>query len=52
MIARRAAPTPATGYYHLHVEQERELLAHALEGLAAPARREAPSRARGGGGAA
>jgi 2-oxoglutarate dehydrogenase E1 component len=52
VIARKAAPTPATGYYHLHVEQERELLAHALEGLAAPAPRAAPSRARSGGGAA
>jgi 2-oxoglutarate dehydrogenase E1 component len=30
-IARKASPTPATGYYHIHVEQERLLLERAFE---------------------
>ncbi|NOT33433.1 MAG: 2-oxoglutarate dehydrogenase E1 component [Candidatus Eisenbacteria bacterium] len=30
LAARKAAPTPATGYYAMHVEQERELLDRAL----------------------
>jgi 2-oxoglutarate dehydrogenase E1 component len=30
LCARDASPTPATGYYHLHVEQERALLDRAL----------------------
>jgi len=30
LVARKASPTPATGYYHVHVEQERALLERAL----------------------
>jgi 2-oxoglutarate dehydrogenase E1 component len=30
LVARRAAPTPATGNYHVHLEQERMLLERAL----------------------
>jgi 2-oxoglutarate dehydrogenase E1 component len=29
-VARKASPTPATGYYHMHVEQERVLLERAF----------------------
>ena len=29
-VSRKGAPTPATGYYHMHVEQERLLLQCAL----------------------
>jgi 2-oxoglutarate dehydrogenase E1 component len=30
LVARKASPTPATGYYHMHVEQERTLLERAF----------------------
>jgi 2-oxoglutarate dehydrogenase E1 component len=30
LVARRAAPTPATGYYHMHVEQEKSLIERAF----------------------
>jgi len=30
LVSRKASPTPATGYYHMHVEQERLLLERAL----------------------
>ncbi len=30
LVARKASPTPATGYYKKHVEQERELIERAL----------------------
>ena len=30
LVARKAAPTPATGYYPMHVEQERQLLERAF----------------------
>src|SRR6185369_10816578 len=30
VVARRAAPTPATGYYHMHVEQEQSLIERAF----------------------
>ena len=30
LVARKASPTPATGYYHVHVEQERSLVERAL----------------------
>ena len=51
LVGRKASPTPATGYYHMHVEQERLLLERALataevESLAprAPAARERAPR--------
>jgi 2-oxoglutarate dehydrogenase E1 component len=50
-ISRRAAPTPATGWYHLHVEQERALLERAFE-RGTPARaavRRSHASARAGG---
>ena len=39
LVARKAAPTPATGNYHVHLEQERTLLERALAepGLVRPA---------------
>ncbi len=43
MVARKAAPTPATGYYKMHVEQERELIEKAFRASAAPARVAGPS---------
>lgn len=30
LLSRRGSPTPATGYYHMHIEQERLLLERAL----------------------
>jgi 2-oxoglutarate dehydrogenase E1 component len=55
LVARDEAPTPATGYYQMHVDQEKALLERAFRApAAAPARaahREAPAGARGGGGA-
>jgi 2-oxoglutarate dehydrogenase E1 component len=55
-VARRASPTPATGYYHMHAEQENALLDRAFQpGViqSAPRRRPKLSReasgARGGG---
>ena len=42
LVARKASPTPATGYYHVHVEQEQALVDRALADFA-PARGEASS---------
>ena len=51
MIARDDAPTPATGYYQLHVEQEKALLDRSFRAAPATAARsghhEAPAGARG-----
>ena len=33
LVARKASPTPATGYYKKHVEQERDLIARAFAPL-------------------
>jgi len=38
-VSRKGAPTPATGYYHMHVEQERLLLQCALAPVDAAPRR-------------
>ncbi len=51
-VARKAAPAPATGYYALHVEEERELIERAFvagapgtaPGVAAPAVRKRASK--------
>ncbi len=40
LVARKASPTPATGFYHIHVEQERRLVERALADFA-------PARERG-----
>jgi len=37
LVARKASPTPATGYYHMHVEQERILIERALAAERPPA---------------
>ena len=37
MVARKASSTPATGYYSMHVEQERVLVERALAEVEAPA---------------
>jgi len=52
VVARKAVPAPATGYYALHVEQERDLIARAYDagdpgaapGVATPANRRRTSR--------
>jgi 2-oxoglutarate dehydrogenase E1 component len=49
LVARKAAPTPATGYYHMHVEQERTLLERALGDPAAARPRRAAVPASSGG---
>ena len=55
LIAREDAPTPATGYYQMHVDQEKALLERAFRPPAAaaapPRHRETPAGARAGGGA-
>jgi 2-oxoglutarate dehydrogenase E1 component len=55
LIAREDAPTPATGYYQMHVDQEKALLERAFRAPAAPVaparHRETPAGARTGGGA-
>jgi len=51
LAARKASPTPATGYYAMHVEQERELLDRALCEVGALRPRAAEER-RGGRGRA
>ena len=51
-VARKAVPAPATGYYALHVEQERDLIARAFDaaspgsapGVATPANRRRAAR--------
>jgi len=51
-VARKAVPAPATGYYGLHVEEEKDLVdrayepgaPHAAPGVAAPAARRRASR--------
>jgi 2-oxoglutarate dehydrogenase E1 component len=49
LVARKAAPTPATGYYQMHVDQEKELLGRALSEVPARGlRREGASARRGG----
>ncbi|MBI5710063.1 MAG: 2-oxoglutarate dehydrogenase E1 component [Candidatus Eisenbacteria bacterium] len=46
LVARKASPSPATGYYHMHVEQERRLLERALaEGVVRAAPPAAPAAA-------
>ena len=50
MVARKASSTPATGYYAMHVEQERVLVDRALaeaETPAIPARESPAAAARG-----
>jgi 2-oxoglutarate dehydrogenase E1 component len=50
-VARAASPTPATGYYHLHLEQERALIDRALTPAEPRAHAPAPgpaTAARGG----
>ena len=49
MIARKAVPTPATGYYPMHVEEERLLLERAFhpDPGADVEQIEAPESARG-----
>jgi 2-oxoglutarate dehydrogenase E1 component len=42
LVARKASPTPATGHYTVHVEQEKRLIERALSDLA-PARERAGS---------
>ena len=53
VVARKASPTPATGYYPMHVDQERVLLERALADLGgvqtARPRVSAPAGAREGG---
>ncbi len=47
LMSRKGSPTPATGYYHMHVEQERLLLERALAtGDAVDARRPRQARTR------
>jgi len=47
VISRPAAPTPASGYYPMHVEQEQALIERAFAGLdGAPARRRDPAEPR------
>ncbi|HEY2953772.1 MAG TPA: 2-oxoglutarate dehydrogenase E1 component [Candidatus Eisenbacteria bacterium] len=51
-VARKAAPTPATGYYQMHVDQEKALLERAFRELPLhphAARRDTPAGARAGG---
>ncbi len=50
-VSRKAAPTPATGYYALHVEQERALLDRAFDrpSTARTTARRVPAAARAGG---
>jgi 2-oxoglutarate dehydrogenase E1 component len=58
LVARKAAPSPATGYYRVHVEQEQRLVERALAEFAparatpAPVPRLAPLSGAPGGGAA
>ena len=49
LVARKASPTPATGNYHVHVEQERALLERALAEFAPARRASAPAVNREGG---
>jgi len=46
LVARKASPTPATGHYNVHVEQEKRLIERALADLA-PARERAGSESEG-----
>ena len=54
LVARKAAPSPATGYYPMHVQQERNLIERALSTTlsALPPPAEEPARAERGGGRA
>lgn len=45
MVARASASSPATGYYHMHVEQERTLIVRAFEDVGAVEARESASLA-------
>jgi len=47
LVARKASPTPATGYYRVHVEQERALLERALAEFWPGRRTLAPAREGG-----
>jgi len=49
LVGRKAAPTPATGNYHVHVEQERALLERALGEFGATRKAPAPAGSREGG---
>jgi len=49
LVARKAAPTPATGNYHVHVEQEHALLQRAFAEFGPARRVPAPAGSREGG---
>ncbi len=49
LVARKASPTPATGNYHVHVEQERALLERALAEFGPARKAPAPAGRREGG---
>jgi 2-oxoglutarate dehydrogenase E1 component len=49
LVARKASPTPATGNYHVHVEQERALLERALAEFGPARKAPAPAGSREGG---
>jgi 2-oxoglutarate dehydrogenase E1 component len=49
LMARKASPTPATGNYHVHVQQERALLERALAEFGMARRAPAPAGSRAGG---
>jgi len=49
LVARKASPTPATGNYHVHVEQERALLERALAEFGPARKAPAPAASREGG---
>jgi len=48
-VGRKASPTPATGNYHVHVEQERVLLERALAEFGPARQARAPAGGREGG---
>ena len=48
LVARHASPTPATGNYHVHAEQERVLLERALAPFGPGRRAAAPDAGEGG----
>ncbi len=52
LVARKAAPSPATGYYPMHVQQERQLVERALSMTLPPlgGRTQEPARAARSGG--
>ena len=46
LVARKAAPSPATGYYPMHVQQERQLVERALSMTLPPLGGRTPEPAR------